>query len=79
MADTVTRTKTGKMSVLFVDGDTRIINVKNPRNDITESEIASLNAYMQENNVIIGDRYSGTFGKITEFKVVTKEQTKLDI
>ena len=79
MADTVTRTESLKIDNLFVDGDTRIITLKNPKQNITTSDITALQTFMQANNVIIGDSYGGTFGRINQVTRVTEQRTVVDL
>ena len=79
MADTLSRSRELKIESMFVDGDTRTFSIKDPRVDISQSDIASLDAFMQENNIIIGDKYGGTFGRITAATVVDKTTTTLDL
>lgn len=64
---------------LFVDGDTRTITLTNPKSNITESQIESLEAFMQANNIIIGDKAGATFGKITKATIREKTSTTLDL
>lgn len=78
MADISATTETLKIENLFVDGDTRTITLKNPRAGITTQDIRDLEAFMQANSIIIGDKYSGTFGKIGTVKRVTETKTYLD-
>lgn len=79
MADIVTQDSTLVFDFMFVDGDTRTQKLKNPKATITQNEIAELNAYIQANNLVIGDKGGATFGKIA--KVVKRNEviTKLDI
>lgn len=79
MADIQTNTQSLKIEGLFVDGDTRTITLKNPKSSITTSEIKSLETFMQANNVIIGDRYAGTFGRIESVTRVTEQRTEIDL
>lgn len=79
MADIRTDTESLKIEGLFVDGDTRMITLKNPKPNITTSEIKELETFMQANNVIIGDRYSGTFGRIESVTRVTEQRTAIDL
>lgn len=72
MAITYRTDTTLKIDNLFVDGDTRAITLKNPKDSISSAEITELNAFMQENNIIIGDKAEGTFGRITKVTRVTK-------
>lgn len=79
MADIQTNTQTLKIEGLFVDGDTRTITLKNPKSNITTSEILALQTFMQANNVIIGDRYAGTFGRIESVTRVNEQRTTIDL
>lgn len=79
MADTTSQSRELKIETMFVDGDTRTFSIKDPRVDIAQSDIASLDAFMQTNNIIVGDKYGGTFGRITAATVVDKTTTTLDL
>lgn len=74
-----TTTETLKIENLFVDGDTRTITLKNPKSTITTSEITALEAQIRANNVLIGDRYAGTFGRIESVTRVTEEREELNL
>lgn len=79
MADIVTQDSTLVFDFMFVDGDTRTQKLKNPKATITEQEIADLNAYIQANNLVIGDKGGATFGKIAKVTKRNETITKLDI
>ena len=79
MADIVTQESTLVFGFMFVDGDTRSFNVKNPKSEITSAQISSLNEYMQTNNILVGDKYGGRFGKILAATRVRKTQVNLDL
>lgn len=79
MADVRTNTESLKIEALFVDGDTRTITLKNPKSQIETSDIIALQTFMQANNVIIGDRYEGTFGRIDAVTRVTEQRTIIDL
>ena len=79
MADTIKTAYNLVIETVFVDGDTRTITIKNPREDISASEIAELNSYMQENNIIIGDKDGSTFGRIKKVTRRSSTTTYLDI
>lgn len=79
MADTVSYSNELKIEALFVDGDTRTMSVKNPKANIAQSDIASLNAFMQANNILVGDKYGGRFGRIDTASVVNKSTVTLDL
>lgn len=78
MANVSTTSSNLKIEAYFVDGDTRTITLKNPRGDISSSDIEALQAFMRTNNVIIGDKVGGTFGKISEVRKIVDEKTYLD-
>lgn len=79
MADTVSQSSELKMEALFVDGDTRTLNVKNPKANITQANITALNTLMQTNNLIVGDKYGGRFGRLTYAAKVDKTTVNLDL
>lgn len=79
MADTVTRSDELKFEAMFVDGDTRTFNIKSPKSNVSQTEIAALNTYMQTNNILIGDKYGGRFGKIATATTVDKTTVTLDL
>lgn len=79
MADLVKTEKTLRIDNVFVDGDTRSIVLKNPKATIQSSEIAELNAFMQANNILIGDKAQGTFGRIKTATAIEKQTILLDI
>lgn len=79
MADTMTQSNELKFETMFVDGDTRTFNIKAPKSNVSQQEIAALNAYMQANNIMIGDKYGGRFGKIMTATVIDKTTVTLDL
>lgn len=75
MANVVRESETLKINVVFVDGDYRTITLKDPKNTILASTISTLNTFIQQNNLLIGDKEGATFGKI---KTVTRRtETKI--
>lgn len=79
MSDSIKRTTELKIDNLFVDGDTRTITLKNPKSNITTQEITELQTFMNQKNIIIGDKYGGTFGRINSVTKVTDERVYLDL
>lgn len=79
MADTATYSDELKIEALFVDGDTRTFSVKNPKATIGQANIAALNTFMQENNILVGDKYGGRFGRIQTARKVNKTTVTLDL
>ena len=79
MADTVKTTKELKFESMFVDGDTRTFSVKNPKSNITNADIVALNSYIGTNQILVGDKYGGRFGRITSAATVDKTTVTLDL
>lgn len=79
MADIITTNSTVQMEYAFVDGDTRIQSIKNPKDNITASDIENLNTLIRANNLIVGDRYQATFAQINYAKRVNKTTVNYDI
>lgn len=79
MADTVSYSNELKVEAMFVDGDTRTFNIKSPKSNISQSDIADLNTYMQTNNILVGDKYGGRFGKIMQASTIDKTTVTLDL
>ena len=64
MADKTKTESVLNIECLFLDGDTRTITLKNPRSNVSSSDIESLESFMLENLIIIGDRDGFDFRKI---------------
>lgn len=79
MADVTITSDVLKFENLFVDGDTRTFTLKNPKVNIAESEIQSLDNYLRNNNLLIGDKWGGNFGRIVEVKKVQTVRKELDL
>lgn len=79
MADTTITSDVLKFENLFVDGDTRTFTLKNPKVNIAESEIQSLDSYLRNNNLLIGDKWGGNFGRIVEVKKIQTVRKQLDL
>ena len=79
MADKVKTSNELVIECKFIDGDTRTITLRNPRNNISASDIEDLESFMQENNIIIGDRDSSDFSKIKNAVKRVTTTTYLDL
>jgi hypothetical protein len=79
MADVTKTSRSLIIENVFVDGDTRSVTLKNPRSDITESQITDLNSFLQETNILIGDKNGSTFGRIKKVTRRDSTTTYLDI
>lgn len=79
MADSIKTSSQLIIETAFVDGDTRTLTIKNPRSDISQSEITNLNSFMQQSNILIGDKDGSTFGRIRKVTRRHSTTTYLDI
>lgn len=77
--DTTTNTTELKLDYLFVDEDTRVQKIKNPKDTLTKQDIEELNAWIQANNIIVGDKNGATFARIKKATRVTQTKTSLDL
>lgn len=79
MADVIKTSRSLIIENVFVDGDTRSVTLKNPRSNISESQITDLNSFLQETNILIGDKNGSTFGRIKKVTRRDSTTTYLDI
>ena len=68
-----------KIKLGFADGDTRTINLDNPRNDLTASEINELSNFIKNNNLLLGDKYGADSAGILTADIVQSAKTILDL
>ena len=79
MADVTKISRSLIIENVFVDGDTRSVTLKNPRSNISESQITDLNSFLQDTNILIGDKNGSTFGRIKKVTRRDSTTTYLDI
>lgn len=79
MPDVITEATTLKIEMDFVDGDTRTNNIKDPKQNITSSDIEDLNQFIRENNALIGDKYNAPFARIKKATRVAKTTVNYDL
>lgn len=78
MADVIKQEQTLQLKYIFVDTDTRINNIKNPKQNITAQEIQDLETFIRANNLIVGDKYNATFARMKATRI-NKTTNTLDI
>lgn len=76
MADTIKSANELKILAGFADEDDRTITVSDPKQNLTWSNIASLESAAA--GVLIGDKYSASFSRIKEAKYVNTTTTLLE-
>lgn len=79
MADLQTQSTELVLDFLFVDEDTRLQKLKNPKSNLNRSDIEELNAWLQANNVVVGDKNGATFARIKSALRRTTTKTELDL
>lgn len=79
MADKVKSTYILKIKLGFADGDTRIINLDNPRNDLTAEDVYTVSEFIKNNNLLLGDKSGADSSGILTADIVKSTKTTLDI
>ena len=79
MADTYKSTYAIKIKFGFVDGDTRTINLDNPKNNLQASQIHELSNFIKNNNLLIGDKYGADSNGILYADIIESTKITLDI
>ena len=79
MADTRKETYILKIKLGFSDGDTRTINLDNPRSDLQASEIYTVSQFIKENNLLLGDKYGADSAGILTADIVESAKITLDL
>lgn len=77
--DTIISSSELKLLCLFDDDDTRTLTLENPRNDLTASDIQSIENDMVINQPIIGDKTGANFVKFKRAYTVDKTRIILNI
>ena len=68
-----------KIKLGFADGDTRTINLDNPKNNLIASEIYEVSQFIKTNNLLLGDKYGADSAGILTADIVQSAKTTLDL
>ena len=79
MADVVKSSYILKIKLGFADGDTRIINLDNPKSNLQASQVHELSQFIKTNNLLIGDKYGADSAGILYADIVESMKTTLDL
>lgn len=84
MADQVTNANTLNIQTAYKDTDTRIIKLKNPRDNITTGEITALETLIKNGSdgsasLLIGDKRGADFLQIDKVTITRKTTLDLDL
>lgn len=84
MADKVTTSSTLNITTAYKDTDTRIIKLKNPRDNISTGDITALETLIRNGadgsqSLLVGDKRGSDFLQIDQVTKVNKTTLTLDI
>ena len=79
MADIYKQSYILKIKLGFADGDTRTINLDNPKNNLTAAEIYEVSQFIKNNNLLLGDKYGADSAGILTADIVQSAKTTLDL
>lgn len=80
MADSTYTDYSLQMLAEFADGDTRTLSMDNPNSASSlGAAVYSLQSFLQNNSIIIGDKTGAAFTQFRYANKVTKNKTVLDI
>jgi len=79
MADVYKQSYILKIKLGFADGDTRTINLDNPKNNLQASEVHQISQYIKNNNLLLGDKYGADSAGILTADIVESAKTTLDL
>jgi len=79
LADTYKQTNILKIKLGFADGDTRTINLDNPKSNLQASQIHELSQFIKTNNLLLGDKYAADSAGILTADIVESMKVTLDI
>lgn len=79
MADVLKNSYILKIKLGFSDGDTRVINLDNPREDLQASDVHEISNFIKENNLLLGDKYGADSAGILTADVVESAKYTLDL
>lgn len=84
MADKTTTTSTLNITTAYKDTDTRIIKLKNPRDNISTGDITALETLIKNGSdgsasILIGDKRGSDFLQIDKVTKVNKQTLTFDL
>ena len=75
--DTITTKSTLQNVFLFTDGDTRTVNIDDPKDTITAAEVQAWANFAIENQILIGDKTGAALASLKSSKRIDATNTKL--
>lgn len=77
--DTIKSSSDLKINWEFADGDTRLQKVPNPKNNLTTSDLKSLETLAVNSAVLIGDKTGAALTGIKSASIIDKSDYILDL
>lgn len=79
--DTVTSSSELKYNLGFTDGDTRILNLKNPKSGLTDSDVNAVKSFFiaSDTSLIVGDKNGSDFAGFISIEKIDKTTRTLDL
>lgn len=79
MADTVKSASTLKLESYYSDGDTRAIDVDNPKDNLTAAQINAVGTVGKNTQVLLGDKGGAAFVRFNSAHKISSTRTELDL
>ena len=79
LADVVKSSYILKIKLGFADGDTRTINLDNPKDNLQASQVHELSNFIKTNNLLLGDKYGADSAGILTADIVESTKVTLDL
>lgn len=78
MADTITSKSTLQNVFEFADGDTRTVNIDDPNDNISASDVQAWAAYAVEHQILLGDKGGAALTGLKSSKKIDATATKMN-
>ena len=79
MADTIKSASELKLEAVFVDNDTRMITVDNPKASISAADINAVGTVLKNTNALLGEKGGADALGFRTAKKITTTRTELDL
>lgn len=77
--DTITSATQGKFNFGFTDGDSRIVTLPNVKTNLGETDVTTLNTWVETNQPIIGDKTGASTTGIFDAYILDTTKVQLDL
>lgn len=77
--DTVKSASVLNLESYYADGDTRMINIDNPKDNITAAQINAVGTVGKNTQVLLGDKGGAAFVRFNSAHKVSSTRTEIDL